>query len=54
VSDFERARGHYVYTFNTTFTIAATNDTKGIKLIRLEGVSIKQKKTIPMNVLKGI
>ena len=43
MTDFELARRHYVYTFDTTSTVTVTNDTKGIKLKRLGGVSIKRK-----------
>jgi hypothetical protein len=42
-ADFELARRHYVYTFNTNSTVTVPNDTKGIRLKRLWGVSIKRK-----------
>ena len=32
-----------MYTFNTTPTVIVTNDTKGIKLKRLGGVSVERK-----------
>ena len=43
MTDFELARRYYVYTFDTTSTVTVTNDTKGIKLKRLGGISIERK-----------
>ena len=42
MADIELARRHYVYTFNTTSAVGVTNETKGIKLELLEGVTIKR------------
>ena len=45
MGDFELARRHYVYTFNTITTVTVNNDAKGIKVKLLGkflgGVSIK-------------
>ena len=43
MTDFELARRHYVYNFDTTSKVTITNDTMGVKLKRLGGVLIKSK-----------
>ena len=43
MTDFELARRHNAYTFDTTSTVTVTNDVKGIELERLGGVSTKRK-----------
>ena len=48
MTDFELARPHYVYAFDTTSTVTVTNDIDGIKLKPLGGVAIKR-----VQVLKG-
>ena len=40
MTDFELARRHFVYTFDTTSMVTVTNYTKGIELKCLGGVSI--------------
>ena len=42
--DFELAKRHNAYTFNTTSTVTVTNDIKGVKLKLLGNVCVKQKK----------
>jgi hypothetical protein len=57
VGDFELARRHYMYTFNTTTTVNVTNDAKGItmKLFRERlGVSIKGTKCMQAGFQKVI
>jgi hypothetical protein len=57
VGDFELARRHYMYTFNTTTTVNVTNDAKGIKMKLFRerlGVSNKGKKCVQAGFQKVI
>ena len=42
-----------MYTFDTTSTVTVTNGTKGIKLKRLGGVSIKRKNYTPASTKRA-
>ena len=50
---FELARRHYVYTFDTSSAVTVVNQTKGIKLRFLGGISIKRKNSTHASIKRA-
>ena len=56
MGDFELARGHYIYTLNTTTTGNVTNDANGFKMKLLGNIKEFQlkDKNVDMQVFKRV